>query len=504
MRENAVWSAPNPVSAKAQAINASRLPLHSTLPSITMQVSAEVDKQTAIEEPNMSSLMSQRRRRAEIEDSGDADNLRDSQRSTPFSDSTKRARTDGYRGSESPEPESSDTNDFQRPRDNRLGSANENETVGPGEYQPGAIVRVKLTNFVTYGNAEFFPGPNLNMVIGPNGTGKSSLVCAICLGLGWGPKHLGRHGEVNEFVKHNVKEAYIEIELQGRRNEAVNHVVRSRIIRDSNNREYWLNNKKTSLRAIQELTRSLNIQIDNLCQFLPQDKVADFAALSPIELLHETQRAAAPEEMLDFHGELKKYRKEQKELEMQISNDKEQLETLEYRQEGLRGEVRKLEERRQIQEQVIFLRKSRPFIEYRTAVAEHRIFKARKKEAQHLLRKLEARLGPTLQSIERKKRNANEIDKVVKERKFALRVAEEAADTCTKEIDKLDTSARENEQKVDAETKADQEKKKEILKLQRKVTDLQARLNEEAVEFNAADYNDKIVSRTALELTLSG
>ncbi len=56
------------------------------------------------------------------------------------------------------------------------------------KHQPGAIVRVKLTNFVTYTSAEFFPGPKLNMVIGPNGTGKSTLVCAICLGLGWGTK----------------------------------------------------------------------------------------------------------------------------------------------------------------------------------------------------------------------------------------------------------------------------------------------------------------------------
>ena len=55
-------------------------------------------------------------------------------------------------------------------------------------FQPGSIVRVKLTNFVTYTSAEFFPGPSLNMVIGPNGTGKSTLVCAICLGLGWGPQ----------------------------------------------------------------------------------------------------------------------------------------------------------------------------------------------------------------------------------------------------------------------------------------------------------------------------
>ena len=56
------------------------------------------------------------------------------------------------------------------------------------EHQPGSIVRVKLANFVTYTAVEFLPGPSLNMVIGPNGTGKSTLVCAICLGLGWGPQ----------------------------------------------------------------------------------------------------------------------------------------------------------------------------------------------------------------------------------------------------------------------------------------------------------------------------
>ena len=66
------------------------------------------------------------------------------------------------------------------------------ETLHPRRYQqsyqPGSIVRVKLVNFVTYTAVEFFPGPRLNMVIGPNGTGKSTLVCAICLGLGWGPQ----------------------------------------------------------------------------------------------------------------------------------------------------------------------------------------------------------------------------------------------------------------------------------------------------------------------------
>ena len=62
------------------------------------------------------------------------------------------------------------------------------DDISSMKHQPGSIVRVKLINFVTYTKVEFFPGPSLNMVIGPNGTGKSTLVCAICLGLGWGPQ----------------------------------------------------------------------------------------------------------------------------------------------------------------------------------------------------------------------------------------------------------------------------------------------------------------------------
>jgi AAA domain len=59
-------------------------------------------------------------------------------------------------------------------------------------YVPGSIVRVQLHNFLTYDHVEFRPGPHLNMIIGPNGTGKSSIACAIALGLNWPPsvRHL--------------------------------------------------------------------------------------------------------------------------------------------------------------------------------------------------------------------------------------------------------------------------------------------------------------------------
>lgn len=57
------------------------------------------------------------------------------------------------------------------------------------QFVKGAIVKVVLRNFMTYGGpVEIKPGPRLNLVLGPNGTGKSSFVCAMCLGLGFPTK----------------------------------------------------------------------------------------------------------------------------------------------------------------------------------------------------------------------------------------------------------------------------------------------------------------------------
>lgn len=41
-----------------------------------------------------------------------------------------------------------------------------------------------MKNFLTYDKAELQPGPRFNLVLGPNGTGKSSIVCAIFIALG--------------------------------------------------------------------------------------------------------------------------------------------------------------------------------------------------------------------------------------------------------------------------------------------------------------------------------
>lgn len=57
-------------------------------------------------------------------------------------------------------------------------------------------------------------------------------------------------------------------------------------------------------KQVDDVVSGLNIQVDNLCQFLPQDKVGNFAQLSPQELLRETEKAAGTETMLSLHDKL--------------------------------------------------------------------------------------------------------------------------------------------------------------------------------------------------------
>ena len=57
-------------------------------------------------------------------------------------------------------------------------------------------------NFRTFDEIEIRPQPHLNLIIGPNGNGKSTVLCAICLVLGGKPVLTGRGKDVSIFFKY--------------------------------------------------------------------------------------------------------------------------------------------------------------------------------------------------------------------------------------------------------------------------------------------------------------
>ena len=149
----------------------------------------------------------------------------------------------------------------------------------------GAIVRVKLFQFLTYGRCDGRPdatpsgpslrrwnsGPGLNVVMGPNGTGKSSIVMAIAVGLGAAPNrrkgrhvHLdGRGGAVTEL------ELLDDKHRTNGNHRAKDHALPTRHVGVEDRRQVGHGAEGAH-------GERPEIRIGNLCTFLPQEKVDEF------------------------------------------------------------------------------------------------------------------------------------------------------------------------------------------------------------------------------------
>ncbi|KAH9499281.1 Structural maintenance of chromosomes protein 5 [Bulinus truncatus] len=214
----------------------------------------------------------------------------------------------------------------------------------------------------TYDSVEFKTGPYLNILIGPNGTGKSAIVCAICLGLAGKTNWLGRASDPKDFIKYGAEKAKIEIELFNPYNDS-NYIIGREIYK--NKASHWTyNGKSTTQKAIEELVLSLNIQVGNLCQFLPQEKVADFAKMTQQELLENTEKAIGKNELYETHQKLKEARQTARVFELDVEKHLQELDQLKQKNARLKEDVRCYHDRKNFLKKVEILKMKKPWLEY--------------------------------------------------------------------------------------------------------------------------------------------
>ncbi|CAB4423620.1 unnamed protein product [Rhizophagus irregularis] len=356
------------------------------------------------------------------------------------------------------------------------------------EYQMGSIVRVNLKNFVTYDSVEFFPGPNLNMIIGPNGTGKSTIVCAIALGLGWNTSLLGRARDISDFVKHGQERASIEIELKSE-----NPIVITRTIEKSNNSSRWkINGKNATLRDVLAKVNTLNIQVDNLCQFLPQDKVSEFAQLSPSELLVQTQKAVGDKEMTEWHERLIKLRDEEKTLLLTIKDDEDQVDNLEKRNAILERDVARYREREVILNRVKLYERAIPWARY--DVAKNKYDDAKKKRSD--IHTTYQNLVKENEPLNNKKSNLEKICKdSYNEKKSCFErfssKKRQLEETSTK-LDKLSNDCEDIRENLTNMKKKEKQRENRIVEIQTEIARLEERISVKPPENDTSEIKSKI------------
>ncbi|XP_078148221.1 structural maintenance of chromosomes 5 [Carex rostrata] len=248
---------------------------------------------------------------------------------------------------------------------------------GEDDYVPGNIVEIEMHNFMTYDHLNCKPGSRLNLVIGPNGSGKSSLVCAIALGLTGEPQLLGRASSVGAFVKRGEESGYIKISLRG--DTAEEKIMITRKIDTHNKSEWVLNGVTVPKKDVVEVIKKYNIQVNNLTQFLPQDRVCEFAKLTPVQLLEETEKAVGNPDLPVQHRQLVEKSRDLKRLELAVKQNGDTLNQLKALNAEQERDVKRVRQRQKLLGKAELMKKKLPWLEYDMKKMEYK--EAQKHEA---------------------------------------------------------------------------------------------------------------------------
>ncbi|XP_078111017.1 structural maintenance of chromosomes protein 5 [Sander vitreus] len=356
---------------------------------------------------------------------------------------------------------------------NMLTGSQPDGTDGDGRFVEGSIFRLTMKNFLTYDYSVVHPGPNLNMIVGANGTGKSSIVCAICLGLAGKTTILGRGDKVGLYVKRGCRKGFIEIELY----KTGGNVVINREIHVENNQSLWmLNGRHCNQKAVEEEVKTLCIQVSNLCQFLPQEKVGEFAKMSKIELLEATEKSVGPPEMYEYHCELKNFRNKEREQENIVKEKSSFLEKAKQRNERNKHDVNRYYEKKRHLDMIELLEKKKPWVEYETTRKELEGTKKERDEAKKQLSALKQAQAPMLRKIQLIDNQLKPTEAQIKAKTVTIK---EASLKCKQKQDQLDRKNKEIEdikQTLRLKQMEEEDHQRRISNTRRTIDDLKAEL----------------------------
>ena len=164
------------------------------------------------------------------------------------------------------------------------------------EAKPGKITKILMRNFMCHDALEIILNPNVNFIVGRNGSGKSAILTALTVGLGARANVTSRGASVKGFIKKGKNTATIEVTLLNNGPMAYKPEVYGNAItvfrNIGNSSTYKIKNWKgevisTKRNELDNILRAMNIQIDNPISILNQDISRTFLISSKPEEKYE-------------------------------------------------------------------------------------------------------------------------------------------------------------------------------------------------------------------------
>ncbi|KAK9915722.1 hypothetical protein WJX75_003203 [Coccomyxa subellipsoidea] len=341
-------------------------------------------------------------------------------------------------------------------------------------FEKGSIIKIRVKNFMTYDEAVFKPGPRLNLVLAPNGTGKSSLTCALCLGLAGHQNLLGRADEIKDYIRKGTNEAMTEITLSSGNPQRL-IVVYRRINREGS--RFKINGVDKTKTEVLKVLKDLNIQLDNLCQFLPQDKVADFARMTPKDLLMESERAMGDARVHKLHMELMEEGKTLKTFQQSAGALQRRLDDEERNMGELQRDKERYDQRRQLENKADLLEKKSLYMDFQDAQDKVRETKAKIAQGQARLQLIKEDIALHEAPLVAKQTEANRAKTAAQAHKKTVIDKQTALETFSRKSDDVVNQLKLKWEAIDnLKAEADQ-REQQIARMEDDVARLQAELD---------------------------
>mmetsp|Transcript_45867 Transcript_45867/g.74839 ORF Transcript_45867/g.74839 Transcript_45867/m.74839 type:complete len:983 (-) Transcript_45867:11-2959(-) len=247
----------------------------------------------------------------------------------------------------------------------------------------------------------------------------------------------GKDGK-DGFLRHGCDEGFVEVHLQN--DDGKPDIVFRREFDRRENDKMRINGKPATFKDARAITNKFNIQVENLCQFLPQDRVCEFAQMNAQKLLLATERAVGTDGMIENHEKLIEYGKQIGGRESTHASDAKDLARLKEMQEKDQAEVQRNKERDILLNRIKEFKRKLPWILASDARDRH-------EDAKVACEEKHAALQTKLQEMEQYTRPVEELAA----RKQDLDKETKAIDADMKKVDERRAKLNEQDSKLEGE-----------------------------------------------------
>ncbi|KAI5950176.1 smc6 [Candida jiufengensis] len=228
------------------------------------------------------------------------------------------------------EDEESETESIDEDEDN---SATE-EIIGEdfeAPAQAGIIEKLSLKNFMCHDSFELVLGPQINFIIGRNGSGKSAILTGISVGLGAKANDTNRGSSIRDLIKDGKSTSRISITIKNEGPMAYKPeeygkkiIIERKLVRVGSN-SYAIKSESgktvSSKKAVlDDMLYKFNITVDNPLAFLSQDKAREFLTTATAKTKFEYFMAGAY--INDIHDNLDSTARNIRDIDSRIDQSK--------------------------------------------------------------------------------------------------------------------------------------------------------------------------------------